>query len=1082
MKNYRRLMGVSFLIFVLFINPVISAAVPSHKPTKIGSSLAFELSKQSRDQKVMAKTLKTTAEHSTSHEMKVSVRFDHILSTSEIEALQETDVTFIYLNEEVAHVGTVFGVTLPADRVNQLAMRNDVLRIETVQVPNVVMPLNVSIPMIGADSVWQMKDNQGRRVTGRGVTVANFDTGVDIFHPAFFNPDGGRYAWIDNNGNGIFDPGRDCVDLNRNNLCNAGESLEVLDATWMGTSDNGWGDGVCDASLDWLYADTNGNGRRDFGPPDFNEYDPTYGETIFIIDDTNGNGLLDVGEELLALGTSKVYKTLNSDGVERIRGTDLILSATDVIGHGTGVAGILGGGTAGRGRLFNGVAPDIDLLVADCYSNDYTVYMPWAQANGAKVMNYEYCVWTGQFLDGSSNHEAMIDTLAAQGIVQIAAAGNLGASDKHFHASLPTSPNGRTIRFDVPSDMEIEEVLITILWRQPASDLSFEITTPQEHGSQTIHLRGDSEWIIIDDMFRLWSRRENSLRGTAKFDIRLLKWLDGDYYPIESGQWTLKIINANDRLDVDGYIADNVSSWTGGAIFLDDVDTLRTTTWPATADSIITVANFYPRDMDETIQAQELSPSSGRGPRIDGAPITDIAAPGSWCVSPRSKDQGDEKAEGLASYGAFGGTSAAAPHVAGGAALLLQLHPTIGHAEIKHAIQQGARSDDFTGSVPNDLWGYGKLDLPMAAQHVRVLYVDDDAPNDPGPNDSSMSDSLEDGSPEHPFDSIQEAIDTALPGWEVVILRGRYDGNDNRDLDFGGKRLTLRSEDPGNPDIVEDTVIDCDGDSSIGREHRAFHFTSGETILSILNGITIQNGYQYIGGGIFCENGSNPTIMNCIFRENRGVYGGGIGNDNSNPIVANCTFIDNRVGDKGAGIFCKQQSNACIVNCLFVGNYAKWEGGAIYNKDRSNPRIINCTFSKNSADYAGGAISSEYDTCTPNIDNCILWDNSAQSVTVRQAQIFGGISDINFCCIQGWTDGGLGVINSDPFFVNPNDNNYKLLSNSPCINNGSKEALPNDSWDLDKDGNIDESIPFDLDGNPRIIDSNVDMGVYEYHG
>ena len=1080
MKNYSRLTGVLFLILVLFINHIISAAVPSIKPTKIGSSLAFELSRQSRDRKEKAKTLRSTAENSTIQEVKVSVRFDHILSMSEIEALQETDMTFVYFNEEVVHVGTVYGVMLPANRVNQLAMRNDVLRIETVRVPNVVMPLDVSIPMIGADSVWRMKDHQGWQVTGRGVTVANFDTGVDIFHPAFFKSDGGRYAWIDNNGNGLFDPSTDCVDLNNNGICDVGEHLEILNTTWEGTS---WGDdGVFEAFFDWLYADTNDNGQRDFGPPDFNDCDPTYGEALFIIDDTNRNGLLDVDEELLALGNSKIYKTLNSDGVERMRGIDLILSDPDDIGHGTGVAGILGSESVGHRRAFTGVAPGIDLLVADQYTNDYTDYMSWAQANGAKVMNYEYCTWTWQFLDGSSNHEAMIDTLAAQGIVQVAAAGNLGlTSNKHFHTSLPTSPDEKVIRFNIPLDMEIEEVTITILWRQPTTDLSFQITMPEEHESQTIRLLGDGQWIVIDDMFRLWSRREDSLRGTAKFDIRLLKWNNGIYYPIESGEWTLKIMNANERIDADGYIMDNVSSWKGGAIFLDDVDAMRTTTWPATADSIITVANFHPRDLDERTQPQELSPSSSRGPRIDGVPITDVAAPGNWCVSPRSKDQGDDEAEGLASYGWFGGTSAAAPHVAGAAALLLQLHPTIGHAEIKHAIQQGARSDDFTGSIPNDLWGYGKLDVPTAAQNIRVLYVDDDSPNDPGPNDSSISDALEDGSPEHPFDSIQEAIDTALPGWEVVIRRGRYDGIGNRDLDFGGKLFTLRSEDPGNPDIVEDTVIDCDGDSYIGREHRAFHFQSGETTLTILNGITIQNGYQYTGGGILCENGSNPTIMNCIFRENRGVYGGGIGIHNSNPIVANCKFISNRVGDKGAGIFCTQQSNACIANCLFVGNYAKWEGGAIYNKDGSNPRIINCTFSKNSADYAGGAISNEYNTCAPNIDNCILWENSAQSVTIRQAQIFGGISNINFSCIQGWTDGGFAVIDSDPLFVNPNNDDYKLLSNSPCINNGSNEALPNDIWDLDKDGNTDEPIPFDLDGNPRIIDSNVDMGIYEYH-
>jgi len=108
---------------------------------------------------------------------------------------------------------------------------------------------------------------------------------------------------------------------------------------------------------------------------------------------------------------------------------------------------------------------------------------------------------------------------------------------------------------------------------------------------------------------------------------------------------------------------------------------------------------------------------------------------------------------------------------------------------------------------------------------------------------------------------------------------------------------------------------------------------------------------------------------------------------------------------------------------------------------------------------------------------------------------------VTYCNVQsGWY--GEGNIDVDPFFIDqdgpdndPNtweDNDYRLAPLSPCIDAGDNYAVPADIFDLDGDGDTDEPLPFDLDGNPRFVDDLtiddtgvgdppiVDMGAFEF--
>ena len=116
------------------------------------------------------------------------------------------------------------------------------------------------------------------------------------------------------------------------------------------------------------------------------------------------------------------------------------------------------------------------------------------------------------------------------------------------------------------------------------------------------------------------------------------------------------------------------------------------------------------------------------------------------------------------------------------------------------------------------------------------------------------------------YPTIQAAIDAAVNGDIVEIADGTYTGAGNKNLDFAGKAITVKSA-AGDPTFC---IIDCEDDG------RGFYFHSGEGPDSVVSGLTITNGRvdsdspgDGFGGGILCEGASSPTIVDCVIRGNR---------------------------------------------------------------------------------------------------------------------------------------------------------------------------------------------------------------------
>lgn len=105
---------------------------------------------------------------------------------------------------------------------------------------------------------------------------------------------------------------------------------------------------------------------------------------------------------------------------------------------------------------------------------------------------------------------------------------------------------------------------------------------------------------------------------------------------------------------------------------------------------------------------------SSRGPTADGVSKPDITAPGvdiTAALSTHSWNPDDK------SYTTMSGTSMAAPHVTGAAALVLQQHPTWSGAQVKALLTGSARPGPALNAFDQ---GSGRVDLARAATAVVV--------------------------------------------------------------------------------------------------------------------------------------------------------------------------------------------------------------------------------------------------------------------------------------------------------------------------------------------------------------------------
>ncbi|MBT3232282.1 MAG: choice-of-anchor D domain-containing protein [Calditrichaeota bacterium] len=260
------------------------------------------------------------------------------------------------------------------------------------------------------------------------------------------------------------------------------------------------------------------------------------------------------------------------------------------------------------------------------------------------------------------------------------------------------------------------------------------------------------------------------------------------------------------------------------------------------------------------------------------------------------------------------------------------------------------------------------------------------------------------------------------------------------------------------PTLIESAILNNTGDDKAGGIWTLSHsIVTLEDV--VISGNQTDDGGR--GGAIFNDLGSTIIMNRVTVSSNIARYGGGIFNYrdgildiNDSEVIHNITINDGN----GGGIYLDYRGVITLDHVLVANNRADSRGGGIYIDDQMTGPELNLTnlsLLRNSAGVEGGGLYLWNGSVT-HIVNSILWDNDPDQIFISRTEPENFLS-ISFTDIEGGQEGiednhnvdlfwGDGNIDQDPVFVNPNEGNYFLAENSPCIDAGN----PNSEVDPDR--------------------------------
>lgn len=348
------------------------------------------------------------------------------------------------------------------------------------------------------------------------------------------------------------------------------------------------------------------------------------------------------------------------------------------------------------------------------------------------------------------------------------------------------------------------------------------------------------------------------------------------------------------------------------------------------------------------------------------------------------------------------------------------------------------------------------------------------------------------GSSNQPMSAIQTAIDASVSGEIVQVSNGTYTEN----IIYNGKNITVTSlfSTSQNEADITNTIIDGGAN---GLPVVRFH--NNETNAAKLIGFTVQNGLtatnEWAAG--IDTNTASPELKNLIIKNNNcgntwpKTAGIRIVNANAPVLIENTTIKDNT----GGAIYSLTGSTASlkIKKCKIYNNTTTTAASAIYiHGDQDSNLPIENTLIYNNVSNSGGNVIQGKDLV---LLNCTLNNNNAKLTLFQNSGIINsiigsnqmidnqGLLKVHNSLIQ---DGQNSILNpiptfltysnsisGNPFFVNPQQNDFHLSNYSPAIGHG----VPS----VSAYNNTYNAPTNDLDGGlrPNPSGSNPDLGVFE---